>query len=85
MLTSGHENTAIEGISNIKEAIKSLEGVVEVMAGSGVSSINTKELCAAQVDAIHFSIRKMVHQSDQMGKTFEVNHDKIKSILNEIN
>lgn len=60
ILTSGGCDKAIEGIDNITRAVEAARGRIEIMAGSGVTSANARELASAGVDALHFSARKLV-------------------------
>jgi len=84
VLTSGQAPNVDAGRANI-ESISTIDELnIEVMAGSGVNQNNVSSLLEMDIDAIHFSIRKVAEQSDQMGKTYAVDHDKIKAILNEI-
>lgn len=60
ILTSGGYNKALDGIANIHRAVAISDGRIEIMAGSGVTSTNVKQLAASGVDALHFSAKKIV-------------------------
>lgn len=60
ILTSGSYNKALDGIDHIRRAVAIANGRIEIMAGSGVTSSNAKQLAASGVDALHFSAKKTV-------------------------
>jgi copper homeostasis protein len=60
ILTSGGYNKALDGIANIHRAVAISDGRIEIMAGSGVTSTNVKQLATSGVDALHFSAKKIV-------------------------
>ncbi|MFT7612417.1 MAG: copper homeostasis protein [Parvicellaceae bacterium] len=84
VLTSGQAPNVDEGKSNIESISQLSELNIEVMVGSGVNAQNINALVKMNIDAVHFSIRKVQEHSDQMGNTYCIDHDKIKAILNEI-
>lgn len=55
ILTSGQRPTAPEGIGVIGEIVRSADGRIEIMAGSGVNPSNARALGGTGVDALHFS------------------------------
>ena len=57
------------------------------MAGSGINSSNVKELIQTNINAIHFTARKEITLEDSlnMGKEYEPDIKKIKSILELLN
>jgi len=83
VLTSGGKATAIEGKENILQMIKVANGRIEIMAGSGVNASNVATLKAANVDALHFSIRQKSGEPLPlgMGNNYEPDENKIKSIM----
>lgn len=60
ILTSGSYDKAIDGIDNIRRAVETAKGRIEIMAGSGVVAVNAKQLANVGVDALHFSAKCMV-------------------------
>ena len=60
ILTSGSYDKAIDGIDNIRRAVETAKGRIEIMAGSGVVAANAKQLTEVGVDALHFSAKCMV-------------------------
>ena len=59
ILTSGQENTVIEGIENIKMLVKQANGRIEIMAGSGVNADNAQTLIHTGVNALHLTGRSV--------------------------
>lgn len=60
VLTSGGRNTAMEGIDTIRALVAQSAGRIAIMAGSGVSPSNVRQLAGTGVDAVHFSARSQV-------------------------
>ena len=60
VLTSGHRQTAEDGLELIRELVKRAGNRIEVMAGSGVNASNAMLLHIAGVRAFHFTARKKV-------------------------
>lgn len=60
VLTSGGRNTAMEGIDTIRALVAQSAGRIAIMAGSGVSPSNVRQLAGTGVDAVHFSARCLV-------------------------
>ena len=60
ILTSGGHDKAIDGIDNIAQAIARAAHRIEIMAGSGVTAGNARQLASTGVDALHFSAKKMI-------------------------
>jgi len=54
ILTSGQKPTAIEGIGLIQKMVKQAGKRIQIMAGSGVNSINAIVLANTGIDALHF-------------------------------
>ena len=82
LLTSGQQPKAIEGILLIEKLVKISSGRIQIMAGSGVDSLNTAELMGAGVDALHFTgTRILEEQQLGMGVKYEVDENKISSML----
>ena len=82
ILTSGKCSNVNEGMPMLQALKRNYE--CQIMAGGGVNVGNATALLELGLDAIHFSIRKAINQNSQMGTTYDVDHDKIKSILDEI-
>jgi copper homeostasis protein len=83
VLTSGQQPSAFEGIDLIKKLVLQSRGRIQIMAGNGVNSGNVQDLQDTGIDAIHFTARKPVNESFElgMGKRYEVDIPKINSIL----
>lgn len=60
ILTSGGHDKAIDGIDNIVQAVARAAHRIEIMAGSGVTAGNARQLASTGVDALHFSAKKMI-------------------------
>ena len=60
VLTSGGRNTAMEGLDTIRALVAQSAGRIAIMAGSGVSPSNVRQLAGTGVDAVHFSARCLV-------------------------
>lgn len=60
VLTSGGRNTAMEGLDTIRALVAQSAGRIAIMAGSGVSPSNVRQLAGTGVDAVHFSARSLV-------------------------
>jgi copper homeostasis protein len=61
ILTSGHKQTAPEGMELIARLIQLAEGKIVVMPGSGVNAANINELCRrTNATEIHASARRLV-------------------------
>ena len=84
ILTSGCATAVYNGMATISSLVKKAACRIEVMAGSGVNASNAFQLKNIPVDAIHFSIRKPVSSNEQMGTTYEIDNQKITSILASI-
>ncbi len=67
LLTSGQEPTAIEGKETIRHLVLQSNGKIEIMAGSGVSASNAKELSELGVDALHFTSHQTNPEKEQLG------------------
>lgn len=66
VLTSGLENTALEGKNVIKQLVKQAQGRIAVMAGSGVNGCNLIELHSfTGVEEFHMSAVKEVKSAMQ--------------------
>jgi copper homeostasis protein len=57
ILTSGGKNKALDGIENLAEMVAASKGRIQIMAGSGVNTINCLDFVQIGVDAIHLSAR----------------------------
>ena len=60
ILTSGGYDKAIDGIDNIAQAVARAAHRIEIMAGSGVTAGNARQLASTGIDALHFSAKKMI-------------------------
>jgi copper homeostasis protein len=85
LLTSGLEQTAIEGFSVIKELQVTYGDKIQIMAGSGITAANVLKLAEAGIENFHFTARKSIPSKDSfsMGKNFVVDEDKIQNIINQ--
>ena len=83
LLTSGKKPTAIEGIGLIQELVNSVNGQVEIIAGSGVSATNAVALSKVGVDALHFTSHQPNPYELGMGSANQPNPEKIKSIISQ--
>jgi len=83
VLTSGGAESAIKGLENLKKYKEIAGEDLQVMAGGGINTSNAKQLAAANIDAIHFTARKDKKSASKLniGHEFDVDTDKIKSIL----
>lgn len=78
LLTSGQAETAINGIEIVRQLVQQADGKIQIMAGSGVNPGNAGELVETGVDALHFSIRKLVREERLgMGGRFEPDVEKL--------
>ncbi len=86
VLTSGGKEKAIDGIQTIAEMVKLANKQIQIMAGSGVNSTNTKQLADTGIDALHFTIHKSNSANEKlgMGSRNEIDEDKIESIVNQL-
>ena len=82
ILTSGQSEKAEEGMDLIRKMIRTANGRIQIMAGSGINAGNVKQIADLGVNAIHFTARKMVKNEDPMsfGIDYEVDSDKIEAI-----
>lgn len=55
ILTSGHQNFAIDGIDTIEKLIKIANKNIEIMAGSGINAQNAEKFILKNIDALHLS------------------------------
>ena len=83
LLSSGQENTAEEGILLLNKLVNQSNGRIQIMAGSGVNSINALRIAATNVDALHFTSHLKSEESNNLGMGFNHIQDerKIKSII----
>lgn len=72
ILTSGLYQNAIEGVGNLKRFVEAASGRINIMAGSGVNPGNILEISKANVDAFHFSAKK-IHQSAMVFRNERIN------------
>jgi len=86
LLTSGHQDKAIDGLNGIRKLIQRSKGRIQIMAGGGVDKANAVAIASAGVDALHFSIGKKSENDLPLGMGVEIIPDegKIRSILSEI-
>jgi len=86
VLTSGGKPTAIEGLEEIARLVRTANGRIEIMAGSGVNASNAEALKTSGVDALHFSIRKPTGSvlPLAMGVNYAPDAEKILGILKSL-
>lgn len=87
ILTSGAKANAADGIQLIQELNRKAKGQLEIMAGSGVNANNVSNFQAIGLNAIHFTARKRKAEvlALDMGEKYEVDDDKIASIVQKLN
>lgn len=99
ILTSGLRNTALEGQNVLAELVVQAAGRIQLMAGSGVSAENARQLMETGIDALHMS-GKSVRDSEMVYRNPAVfmggvpgipeydivysDRDKIKEVLQKI-
>lgn len=67
ILTSGKADTAIQGLSVIKELVELASNRIEIMAGSGVTADNVKEIIEkTSVKSIHCSASEKKNKFDKI-------------------
>ena len=83
LLTSGLQETAIKGISVIKELQENYGSDIQIMAGSGVNSSNAIALAATGIKNLHFTSHKSKGGSTNlsMGELMVIDKAKITSIM----
>jgi len=83
VLTSGQQDKAINGINMLLKMMATANQRIEVMAGSGVSSLNALELARTGINALHFTARIPINENLQldMGQKYTVDEEKIKAII----
>ncbi|MEO9533519.1 MAG: copper homeostasis protein CutC [Crocinitomicaceae bacterium] len=83
VLTSGGQGRAIDGIERIGQMKEKAAGRIEIMAGAGVNAENALKLARAKVDALHFSARVTLGDSNNygFGNNFHVDRNKIYDVL----
>lgn len=80
LLTSGQQESALEGVALIKELVAQADGRIIIMPGAGVSENNAKEIVSTTgVQEIHGSLRTM----SQHGLVTDIN--KVTSLIQRIN
>lgn len=86
VLTSGGKPTAIVGLEEIAQVVKTANGRIEIMAGSGVNATNAAVLKAINVDALHFSIRKPTGSVLPlgMGANYAPDEEKVLGVLSTL-
>lgn len=83
VLTSGGQGKAIDGIERIRQMKEVAAGRIEIMAGSGVNADNALKLAQTKVDALHFSARAVINNSNNhgFGNNFQIDRNKIFDVL----
>ena len=82
ILTSGHENKAIDGLGLIKTLIKKNESSTQIIAGSGINQNNIAHFCNIGLDGIHFTI----HNKNKIAADLKyIDQKKIEGVLTFIN
>jgi len=85
LLTSGLQETAIEGIDVIQELQQKHGDLIQIMAGSGVNQNNALKLASTGINNLHFTAHKSLGGSTNlsMGELMVVDEVKIKSIISQ--
>jgi len=83
LLSSGQKNTAEEGIPLLNDLVHLSNSRIQIMAGSGVNSINALSIAETNVVALHFTSHLKSSGSNNLGMGFHHQQDelKIKSII----
>jgi len=83
LLTSGLKTKAEEGLEVISILQRKYGDVIQLMAGSGVSSSNALKIAESGINNIHFTAIKMNDNAlnFSMGSANVIDEDKIKSII----
>lgn len=68
ILTSGLKNSALEGLTMLKELKALGEGKIQIMAGAGVNSSNVTAFVKAGLEAIHFTAKDWVKSPMALSK-----------------
>ncbi|MBK9192027.1 MAG: copper homeostasis protein CutC [Crocinitomicaceae bacterium] len=87
VLTSGGKPSAIEGKDLLSKMVEfSKLYPVQIMAGGGVNSSNSKELVSTGVHALHFTARKPCAKNNPegMGLNYETDLEKIKTVIQSL-
>ncbi len=79
ILTSGLHQNAIEGVENLMRFSEVADGRINIMAGSGVNPGNIPDIAKANVDAFHFSAKRM-HPSHMVYRNEKINMGGDKSV-----
>ena len=84
LLTSGLQETAVEGIDVIQEIQQKYGNFIQIMAGSGVNSNTALKLASTGINNLHFTSHKPLGGSTglSMGELMVVDKEKIESIMN---
>jgi copper homeostasis protein len=87
LLTSGLQQTAIEGLDVISYLHSNYGGKIQIMAGSGINNSNALKIASSGIKNIHFTVRKSIKDSIEfgMGVQTEIDEKKIKAIVNLFN
>lgn len=79
ILTSGLYQNAIEGVENLKRFTEIADGRINITAGSGVNPGNILKLAESNVDAFHFSAKR-IYESEMMFRNQLINMGGDKSV-----
>ena len=55
ILTSGHRQTAVEGVETIAQLVAAAAGRIKIMAGAGITAQNALQIAATGVDTLHLT------------------------------
>lgn len=81
ILSSGFENTALEGKTNLAKLVQQARGRIEIMAGSGINAGNAQEIAQTGVDALHYTaFHATENEIMGMGGHKETDYRKIRDI-----
>jgi len=85
LLTSGLSQTAEEGLDIITNLQNNYGSKIQIMAGSGIHSMNALKIARSGINNIHFTARKIADKTSSkfsMGKVMITDEEKIRNITN---
>lgn len=85
LLTSGLQLTAEEGLDVISYLQSNYGHQIQIMAGSGINSLNALKIASSGINNIHFTARKPLISKDNfsMGEDYQMDEEKIKAIISQ--
>jgi copper homeostasis protein len=82
LLTAGLQKTAEEGLEVINYLQANYGKQIQIMAGSGVNSLNALKMASSGINNLHFSAHKTLNTNElfSMGAQHVIDEQKIKTI-----